>query len=58
MNMKHVFNDHVMPDMSFLQFGNLCGSCWNEDYGFLVIDKECAINDGRNRKGFDKFASI
>ena len=54
MNLKHEYTDHVNTDMSYTQFRDLCSSCWNK-YGFLVIDKETALDNGRYRKGFDQF---
>lgn len=55
-NLRHVYEDHVNSDMTFLQFKQLCLKCWRDDkYGFLVIDKDRTINDGRYRKGFDCF---
>lgn len=56
-NLKHLYADHVNSDMNFVQFKNLCSKCWNDNkYGFLMIDKDSPINDGRYRKGFDSFA--
>lgn len=56
MNLKHVYHDHVNTDMEYIQFKDLCSSCWKDDnHGFLVIDKDRTINDGRYRKGFDCF---
>lgn len=56
-NLKHVYDDHVNSDMSFAQFRELCHKCWKEDrYGFIVIDRDSSINNGRYRKGFDCFA--
>lgn len=52
-NLKHIHNDHVNVDMSFERFKELCSYCWNNSYGFVVIDKESEINSGRYRKGFD-----
>ena len=54
MNLKHVHNDQVNTDMRYTQFRDLCSSCWNM-YGFLVIDKERALDSCRYRKGFDQF---
>lgn len=54
-NIKHVYNNHVNTDMSFLEFENMCQLCWKTPYGFLVIDKESDINNGRYRMGFDKY---
>ena len=60
MNLKHVYDDHVNTDMSFTQFRELCSSCWansgeGKSYGFLVIDKNRSLQNGRYRKTFDKF---
>jgi hypothetical protein len=52
MNLKHIYKDHVNTDMSFELFKELCSQCWYEKFGFLVIDKDSDINDGRYRKGF------
>lgn len=54
-NLKHVYDDHVNTDMSYSQFRDLCASTWKVNNYFLVIDKESDINNGRYRKGFDKF---
>ena len=56
-NMKHIYDDHVNTDMTYSQFKDLCSSCWNNGkHGFIVIDKDRDMNDGRYRKGFDQFA--
>lgn len=57
-NLQHIYDDHVNPDMTFGEFQNLCSLCFQEKYGFLLIDKECNINEGRYRKGFDKFILV
>lgn len=57
-NLKHIHDDHINVDMSFDQFKNLCAHCWNDNYGFLVIDKESDIDKGRYRKGFDCYFQI
>lgn len=54
-NLHHIYNDHVGTDMTFEQFKLLCSECWKEKYGFLVIDKDSDIRNGRYRKGFDCF---
>lgn len=57
-NLKHIYDDHVNTDMSYDQFKHLCSACWNDEkHGFLVIDKDRPINDGRFRKGFDCFVT-
>lgn len=59
MNMKHIYNDHITTDMSFIQFRDICGKCWNSNkYGFIVINKDDDINHGRYRNGFDSFINI
>ena len=55
-NLKHAYNDHVNTDMSYEDFSNLCHTCWQQKYGFLVIDKDSALADGRYRRGFNDFA--
>lgn len=55
LNLSHAFADHVLGDMSYEQFKNICSLCWRDNYGFLVINKDCAKNNGRYRKGFDNF---
>lgn len=55
MNLRHIYSDHVNSDLTFEQFHNICRSCWKEKYGFMVIDKDSPINDGRYRRGFDEF---
>lgn len=54
-NMKHVYSDHVAADMTFEKFYDLCRECWKEKYGFLVISKDDALNEGRYRKQFDTY---
>ena len=39
-NLKHVCNDHVNTD-SYENFCELC-RCWQQKYGFAVIDKDSA----------------
>ena len=56
-NLKHIYEDHVNTDLTFNEFRNLCSDCWkNDKYGFIVIDKDRVMNEGRYRKGFDSFA--
>jgi len=54
-NLKHVYNDHINTDMSYEDFCKLCRNCRRQKYGFLVIDKDSALTDGRYRKGFNDF---
>jgi len=47
-----VYNDYVNTDMSYEDFNELCRNCWQQKYGFLVIDKDSALTNGRYRKVF------
>lgn len=58
MNLRHVFDDHVTPDITFEQFENMCGECWRDQYGVLTILKDFDLHNGRYRKGFDQYISI
>jgi hypothetical protein len=58
LNLRHVYSDHISPDITFQQFLAVCNVIWNENFSFLVIDKECKLNEGRYRKGFDHFVDI
>lgn len=57
-NLKHVFDEHVSPDMNFEEFKKLCSQCWRDNYGTLVIVKDFEHNNGRYRKGFDKYIKM
>lgn len=52
-NLKHVFSDHVTPDMTFEEFAKVCGECWKDKHDFLTIDKHAPLNEGRYRRGLD-----
>ena len=58
MNLRHIYSDHVSPDVTFNQFQEMCAKCWNDKYGFLVIDKDSDLNSGRYRVGFDSYILI
>lgn len=58
LNLKHVYDDHIGNDLSFNQFKTVCAECWKEPHGFIVIDTESDINNGRYRKGFDSYISL
>lgn len=56
LNLRHVYDDHVTTDMTFQKFKDVCAPCWSEGrYGFIVIDKDSQLNEGRYRKGFDAY---
>lgn len=54
-NLRHVYDEHVNTDMSWLDFRELCSKIWDEPYNYLVINKDCAKNNGCYRKMFDTF---
>lgn len=55
-NLKHIFDDHVAPDFKFDEFCEMCSLSWNtRQYGCLMINKECALDKGRYRVGFDTY---
>lgn len=59
LNLKHVYDDAgVACDMKFDQFREFCLQCWREKYGFVVIDLDSDVNNGRYRKGFSDFLKI
>lgn len=57
-NLRHIYNDHVNSDMSFQEFHKICTKCWVDQFGFLTIDKDSPLNNGRYRKQFDEFISL
>lgn len=57
-NLKHIFREHVNNDMDWVQFKNMCSNIWQKPYNFLIINKECELNNGRYRKAFDTFISF
>lgn len=57
-NLKHIYVEHVNSDMSWGQFKSLCSLIWKQKHQFMVINKDCDMNNGRYRKGFDVFVSL
>lgn len=55
-NLRHAYNDHVNTDMPYENFHALCRACWQRKYGFVVIDKDSALRNGRYRRGFNDYA--
>lgn len=53
LNLRHIYDDHIGVDMSFKTFKEMCGKCWSDPYGFLVINKDKNINNGRYNKQFN-----
>lgn len=58
LNLKHIYDDHVNTDMSFDEFRQVCTQCWKDNYGFLCINKDSAVDQGRYRLGFDAFIAL
>lgn len=58
LNLRHCYDDHVTTDVSFDRFKDMCRTCWQDNYGVLVIVKDCDISKGRYRKGFDEFICV
>lgn len=54
-NLRHVYDEHVNTDMSWLKFREMCSKIWNEPYNYLVINKDCTKNKGCYRLNFDTF---
>lgn len=59
LNLKHIYNDMgVACDMKFVDFRKFCLECWREKFGFVVIDLDSDVNNGRYRKQFSNYLSI
>lgn len=54
-NLKHIYNEHVNTDIIWLEFKKLCSTIWLNRFSFLTIHKDCDLNKGRYRQGFDTF---
>lgn len=54
-NLKHIYNEHVNTDIGWREFRNLCKTIWQDRFSFLTINKDCALNKGRYRHGFDTY---
>jgi hypothetical protein len=58
LNLKHVYQDHVSPDITFEEFKKICKVCWDGKHSFLTIDKESDVTKGKFRKNLDEFVTI
>lgn len=54
-NLKHIYEEHVNTDMTWLDFREMCSKIWNEPYNYVVINKDCSKNKGCYRNKFDTF---
>lgn len=57
-NLRHVYDEHVGADMSWMQFRDMCSKIWSEPYSYLVINKDCEKNKGCYRMRFDTFIML
>lgn len=57
-NLRHVFSDHINNDMTYDEFKSICNEAWKNRFGFLTINKENNLSNGRYRIGFDKYIII
>lgn len=39
-NLHQIFTEHIVSDISFQQFTDICASCWGQEFGFLTVDLE------------------
>lgn len=58
LNLRHVYDDHISPDITLEEFKEICSLCWRKKYDFLTIDKSRELQKGRFRLGFDKFINV
>jgi len=55
-NLRHVFDEHVYPDMSWGEFQRFCQAGWKTNkYGFIVVALDYPLEEGRYRRGLDEF---
>lgn len=50
-NLRHVYDDHISLDISWVKFLKMCKICWLKPFSFIVIDKE----NNNFRRGLDEF---
>lgn len=59
LNLKHIFSDFgIGCDMKFDEFRNMCQQCWKEKHGFVCIDVDNDVKNGKYRRGFDQFLQL
>lgn len=39
-NLRQIYAEHIVANISFQQFMDICALCWREQYGFLTVDLE------------------
>ncbi len=53
-NINHIFAD-IQPEIEFEEFKTFCTDAWKEKYGFIVLDLDSTIENGKYRRGFSTF---
>lgn len=54
-NLRHVYEEHVNTDMTWIEFCEMCSKIWSEPFNYVVINKDCNKNNGCYRNKFDTF---
>lgn len=49
-NLRHIDNEHVNSDMSWQDFKQLCVSIWKDPFMFLLINKDCGLNNATEKQ--------
>ena len=58
LNLKHISDDHVAPDVKFDQFLEICKVAWESEphsHGCLLVSTESPTNNGKFRCGIDRY---
>jgi len=54
LNLKHVYEDHILGEMTWNKFKTMCMKCWNvQKYSFFSFFKD--EDEGRFRRGLDEY---
>lgn len=54
-NTRAIHDTFVGSDMPYDEFSRFCHHCWEQPYGFAVIDQSSKGFNGKYRCGFDRF---
>lgn len=54
-NLRHVYEEHVNTDLTWLEFREMCSKIWNKPFNYVVINKDCSKNNGCYRNKLDTF---
>jgi len=55
LNIRHIYNDHVIGDMTLKPLIKIFEECWKQKYEFVLISKDIDIDKG---KGYDSFIHL